>query len=191
MRGMRDGKLTNMSMDINPKQYKKPCWISAVDKDKYNLQVMEWKENTKIHIKSKRHMNEGNQKLCAILIDQSSPEMFSKLEGKTGHNKFKSYQYGISLLAMVKNIMLSIEDYLHKTVSIIMAEKMLHTFWQNPNVENDNYKIHLNTYVTVLEAYAGRITVQPDLEDGKIRELYPSLSDPKNALSHQREATPE
>ena len=73
-----------------------------MDKDKYNLQVMEWKENKKINIKSKSHMNEGNQKLCAILIDQSSPEMFSKLEGTTGHNRFKSDQYGIALLAMVK-----------------------------------------------------------------------------------------
>ena len=76
-------------------------------------------------------------------------------------------------------------------MSIIMTDKTLYTFFQNPNVSNDDLKSQFDAYITVLEAYAGRITVPPDLVDGKLRELYPSLRYPKNVLSHQREAATE
>ena len=62
-RGMRDGKLHNMSLDPNPKQEKNPDGTSAVDKNEYKLQVMEWRENGNIQIKRKRNASEGNQKL--------------------------------------------------------------------------------------------------------------------------------
>ena len=76
-------------------------------------------------------------------------------------------------------------------MAIVMAEKMLHTFWQNTNVTNDNYKIQFDAYITVLEAHAGGITVPPALVGGNLRELHPSLRDPNNQLSHQREAAKE
>ena len=63
------------------------------------------------------------------------------------------------------------EESLQKTMAILMAEKMLYTFWQNPNVANDDYKRQFKAYVTVLEAYAEGITVLPVLVYGKIREL--------------------
>ena len=50
-----------MSLNPNPKQKKKPDGASALDKDKYKLKVLEWKDNAKIEIERKRHMNEGNQ----------------------------------------------------------------------------------------------------------------------------------
>ena len=53
-------------------------------------------------------------------------------------------------------------------MAIVMADKTLHTFQKNPNVANDNYKSQFDAYVNVLEAYAGRITVPPDLVDGKL-----------------------
>ena len=92
---------------------------------------------------------------------------------------------------MINKIMCGVEESLHKKMAIVMAKKTLHMFWKNPNVENETYKSHFDNYVTVLEAYAGRITVPPDLVDGKLRELYPSLRYPKNVLSHQREAATE
>ena len=60
------------------------------------------------------------------------------------------------------------EDSLQKTTAIVMAEKMLHMLWQNPNVANKYYKIQFNAYINILEVYAGRITVPPALVDGKL-----------------------
>ena len=72
-----------------------------------------------------------------------------------------------------------------------MSEKTLHMFWKNPNVENDAYNSQFDAYVTVLEAYGGEITVPPAFVDGKLIEMYPSLSYPKNVISHQREEATE
>ena len=58
---------------------------------------MECKENTKIQIKRKRNVNEGNQKLYAILINQLSLVIRSKLEGTIGHKKVEADQDEISL----------------------------------------------------------------------------------------------
>ena len=78
-RGMRDGKLPNMLLDPKSIQEKNTDGKSVVDEDKYDLQVMEWKENLKIHIERKRHINEGNQKPYIILVYQSSLVMCSNL----------------------------------------------------------------------------------------------------------------
>ena len=84
-RGMRNNKLPNMLLDTNSKQEKNPDGTSEVDEDDYELQVLQWKESANIQIERKRHVNECNQKLYAILIDQSSPYMRSKLEVTTVH----------------------------------------------------------------------------------------------------------
>ena len=129
--------------------------------------------------------------MYAILIDQSSPVMRSKLEGTTGNDQVNIDQEDISLLAMIKKIMCGLEEYLQNTMAILMSEKTLHKFFQNPNGSNNDYKSQFNAYVTILEAYVGRITVPLALVDGNLRELYPSLGDPNNVLSHQREAAIE
>ena len=77
---------------------------------------------------------------------------------------------------MFKKIRCGVEESFQKTMAIVMTEKMLHIFWQNPNMENDNYKSQFNAYVAVLEAYLDGITVPPALVDSKIINLYPSLS---------------
>ena len=83
---------------------------------------------------------------------------------------------------MINIIMCGVEESLQKTTAILMDQKTLHTFWKNPNVENDNYKSQFDIYVTFLKAYKGGITVSLDLVVGNHRELHASLSDPKNAL---------
>ena len=71
--GTSDGKLPKMFLDTNPKQENNPDGTSEVEKDGYELQVMEWKDNKKTQIERKRHVNKGNQNIYAILINQSSP----------------------------------------------------------------------------------------------------------------------
>ena len=95
----------------------------------------------------------GKPELYAILTDKSSLAIHSKLKITTGHKQVEADQYGISLLAMINNIMCGVEESLQKKMVIVMAEETLHTFRQNTNLENDNYKSQFNTYVTVLEAY--------------------------------------
>ena len=108
--------------------------------------------------------------------------MRPRLERTAGHDQVESDQDGISLLVMIEKIVCGVEEYLQETMYIVMDEKMLHMLWQNTNVENN---------VTVLEAYAGRITVPPTLVDDNLRELYPSLSDLKNVLLYQHDAETE
>ena len=64
--------------------------------------------------------------------------MRSNPEVTTGHKKIEADQDGIALLAMIKNIVWDLEESLHKTMSIIMTDKTLYTFFQNPNVANDD-----------------------------------------------------
>ena len=71
--GMRNSKLPSMLMDTKPKQEKNTDGTSAVDKDEYKLQVLKWKENEKIQIKRKRHVNERTHNLYAIIINKLSP----------------------------------------------------------------------------------------------------------------------
>ena len=79
-------------------------------------------------------MNKGNQNLYAILIDKSSPEMRSKLDVTTGHEQVEAYQDGITLLAMIKNIIYGVEESLQYTMAILMAKKTLHMLKKNKNV---------------------------------------------------------
>ena len=116
-------------------------------------------------------MYKGNQKIYEILFNKLSPPMFSKIEGRTGHNQVKEDKDSIVLLDMIKSIMWGMEDPLQKKTAIVMAEKILHMFWKNPNVENNDYKIQFDAYVNILEAYAGRITVPLALVDSKLRDL--------------------
>ena len=51
---------------------------------------------------------------------------------------------------MIKGIVCGVKDSLQNTMAIVMDEKMPHTFWKNPNVENNNYKSQSDAYVTVL-----------------------------------------
>ena len=76
----------------------------------------------------------------------------------TGHKRVKADQDNIPLLAMIKNIMCSVDDSSQKIMAIVMEKKNMHTFWKNPNVANDAYKSQFDAYVTVLE-------------DGRIKEL--------------------
>ena len=124
--GMRNSKLPSMLMDTKPKQEKNTDGTSAVDKDEYKLQVLKWKENEKIQIKRKRHVNERTHNLYAIIINKSSPEMRSKLDVTTGHEQVEAYQDGITLLAMIKNIIYGVEESLQYTMAILMAKKTLH-----------------------------------------------------------------
>ena len=117
--------------------------------------------------------------------------MQSKLEGTTGNNQVEADQDNIALFTMIKKIVCGVEESLQKIKAIVMAEKTLHTFCKKSNVANDNYKSQFDVYVTVLETYAGGIIVPLALVDGNLRELYPSLSDPNNALSRQHEAETE
>ena len=97
--------------------------------------------------------------------------MCSNLEYITGNDQVKAEQGGIELLTMINNIMCGVEESLPKKMVIVMAEETLHTFRQNTNLENDNYKSQFNTYVTVLEAYMWNITVPLALVYGNTREL--------------------
>ena len=56
-------------------------------------------------------------------------------------------------------------------MTIVMTKKMLHMFWKNLNIANNNYKRKFDAYIIVLEEYTGRITVPLALVDGKLREL--------------------
>ena len=56
---------------------------------------------------------------------------------------------------------------------------------------NNYYKSQFDTYITFLEPFAGGVNALPYLADGKIRELYPPLSEPKNALLNQRKVVAE
>ena len=56
---------------------------------------------------------------------------------------------------------------------------------------NEYYKSQFDTYVTVLEAYAGGINIPPALVDDKLRELHPSISDLKNTIPNMREEATE
>ena len=191
MRVICNSKLTNMLLDTKPKQEKNPDGTSAVDEDEYELQVLGWKDNAKIQIERKRDVNEVNHKIYAPLIDKLLLVMHTKIEVTIGHEQVNSDQYGIALLTITKKIMCGVENSLQKTMATVMADKMLHAFWKNTKVAKNNYKSQFSSYGTILGAYSGSITAPPDLMNGKLRELYLSLSDPKNALSHQREATAE
>ena len=149
---------------------------------------MEWKENAKIQIERKRNVNESDHKLYDILVDQFFTAIHPKLEGKKGHKQVEAYQYGITLLAIIKKIMCGVEEYPQNTMAIVMTDKKLHTFWQNTNVANNDYRIRFYSYITALEGYADKITVPLALVGGKIIELYPSFRNQKNALLNQREA---
>ena len=191
MHGMRDGKLPNMSLVPKPKQEKNPDGTSAVDEDEYKLQVLGWKDNAKIQIERKRDVNEVNHKIYAPLINQLLLAMHTKIEVTIGHEQVKSYQYGIALLTITKKIMCGVEKSLQKTMATVTADKMLHALWQNTNVAKNNYKSQFSAYGTILGAYSSSITAPPALMNGNLRELYPSLSDPKSALSHYHEAATE
>ena len=92
----------------------------------------------------------GKPELYAILTDKSSLAIHSKLKITTGHKQVEAGQYGISLLAMINNIMCGVEESLQKTTAILMSEKALHTFWENPNVANGDHNSQFDTYVSVL-----------------------------------------
>ena len=85
-------------------------------------------------------------------------------------------------MAVIEKIMCGVEESTQKTMVILMSEKTLHPFWKNTNVANNDYNSQYDAYVTVLDAYAGGITVPTALVYGKLKELYPSLSNPENAL---------
>ena len=133
-------------------------------------------------------MKKGKQKLYAIIIDQLSLEMRSKLEGTTGHKHFEEDKDGVTQLTVIKTIMCIVEESLQNTTAIVMAKKMLHIFWQNTNVANNDYRIRFYSYITALEGYADKITVPLALVGGKIIELYPSFRNQKNTLLNQSEA---
>ena len=58
-------------------------------------------------------------------------------------------------------------------MTIIMADRTLHTFFQQMGKSNDNYKSQFDVYVTVLEAYCDGVIVPQILVDTKMKELYP------------------
>ena len=116
-------------------------------------------------------MYKGNQKIYAILFNKFSPEMCSKLEGRTGHSQAEQDKDSIVILDTIKSIMCGIEDSLQNKTATVMAKKILHMFWQNTNLANNDYKIQFDAHVNILEAYAVRMTIPPALLDSKLRDL--------------------
>ena len=50
------------------------------------------------------------------------------------YEEVKMSQGGVKLLGMIQRIMCGVEYYLQDTWALDKADKMLHTFWQKPNV---------------------------------------------------------
>ena len=78
-------------------------------------------------------------------------------------------QDGITLLKLIDNIMVGVEESLQKTMAIVMAESTLHTLFHQMGTSNGDYKSQLDAYVTVLEAYCGGVSVPQILVDTKLK----------------------
>ena len=85
--------------------------------------------------------------------------------------------------------MVGVEESLQQTMAIVMAERKLHTFFQQMGISNENYKSQFHAYVTVLKAYCGGVIVPHVLVYTNLKELYPLVSDVTTAdSSHRTEA---
>ena len=73
-------------------------------------------------------------------------------------------------------------------MDIVMAERKLNTFFQHMGMPNYDYKSQLDTYVTVLEAYCGRVSLPQIFVDTKLKELPPLVSDVTAAKGDHRTA---
>ena len=74
-------------------------------------------------------------------------------------------------------------------MAIVMAERKLHTFFQQMGTLNGNYKIQFGAYVTALKVCCGGVSVPQILVDTKLKELYHLVSDVTTAdISHRTAA---
>ena len=110
------------------------------------------------------------------------------MEVTKGYKQVEADQDGISLLKLIKNIMIGVEDSLQQTMDIVMAERTLHTFFQKMGTLNDDYKSQFDAYFMLLEAYCGGVSAPQILIDTKLKELYPSVLDATTADGDQRMA---
>ena len=72
--------------------------------------------------------------------------MRSKLEGTKGYEQVEADQYGITLLKLIEKIMVGVEESLHQTMVILIAERTLHTFFQHMGKSNNDYKSQFDSY---------------------------------------------
>ena len=120
---MRKSILPRFPLPTKPK--KEP----GVDSKEYEIILYEWKITRKNKFEKRLYIKESNQKLFANLVKQCSKAMRSNMEVTKGYKQVEADQDGISLLKLIKNIMVGVEESLQQTMDIVMAERTLHTFF--------------------------------------------------------------
>ncbi len=109
------------------------------DPDAFKMAVFAWKEGYKAMRarKDKYHGNELNA--WALIYDQCSPELKSKLEGGDGYKKSKSGNNVAALLTMIRSYCCQFDTLNNEYVLIVGAIKNLFFYWQKPDQANADY----------------------------------------------------
>jgi hypothetical protein len=105
----------------------------------FKMAVFAWKEDYKAMRVRKDRYRDNESNAWALIYNQCSPELKSKLEGAEGYEKAKETNDIIQLLKMKCNHCCQFDTLNNEYVSIVGAFKNLFFFWQKPDQANADY----------------------------------------------------
>ena len=94
--------------------------------DEIDMEVFEWKENTKTVFVRSRNIEEVNKKLYLLFNDQCKTSLITNLKGTKGYDKAHREKYGIKLLELIRNVSCGVESYLQVIWAMMKADKRLY-----------------------------------------------------------------
>jgi len=157
-----------------------------VDKDLYEMEIFSWKEDWKVIRSKETKYLENEANAWALIWNQCSHELRTKLEGTSGFTASKSNNDVVSLLGMIRAYCCQFDALNDQYVAIVGAMKNLLYFFQKPNQTNSDYHEDFLAMVEVIEQYggAGSLTHFPNM-------LKTEVTAAKNANGNTGKATEE
>ena len=120
------------------------------DMDTYNADFYKQKSEYADKNKTKRRVKDGNMKLFYLFTTQCSLQMITELKSTEKIEDLEMKQDCIGILGLIWEVMCAIEKHLQDTWLLVQADKALHTFWQKPDMTDDEYLKLFNSRVTAL-----------------------------------------
>jgi hypothetical protein len=127
----------------------------TLDEDAFNMAKFAWKEDNKGMKYQKDKYNDNELNAWALIYNQCSPELKSKLKGTSRYDKAKADNDMIKLLTIIRGYCCQFDTLNDEYMSIVKSLKNLFYFFRKAEQTNSEFHKDFMALVKVIKEYGG------------------------------------
>ncbi len=144
-----------------------------------------WKNQYRRADEKRATLEENGRRAYALIYDQCSPALQTKLKGQDGFNTVQATQDIVGLMELIRGICCKYDASSEPVMSLVQAKRRVYTCYQGAKQPNDEYAEELEAYIDVVEAYGGEFGNEPGYLVDMLRNVV-RARDPDNPTAQEQ-----